>query len=97
MQLALAGIVDPARPTARASIATAAKAGVRVRMITGDYPVTAAAIARSREGLVLVPLAPATPVPGPAVPLPAARLCTDLSARCGIKPQSPPVGPACPR
>ncbi len=47
------------------------------------------------EGLVLVPLAPPTPVPGPAVPLPAARLCTDLSARCGIKPQSPPVSPAC--
>jgi DDE superfamily endonuclease len=35
---------------------------------------------RSQEGLVLVPLAPATPVPGPAVPLPAARLCTHLSA-----------------
>jgi Ca2+-transporting ATPase len=44
--LALAGIVDPTRPTARASIATAARAGIRVRMITGDYTVTAAAIAR---------------------------------------------------
>ena len=43
--LALAGIVDPPRPTARASIATAAKAGIRVRMITGDYAVTAAAVA----------------------------------------------------
>jgi P-type Ca2+ transporter type 2C len=43
--LALAGIVDPARPTAKASIATAAKAGIRVRMITGDYAVTAAAVA----------------------------------------------------
>jgi Ca2+-transporting ATPase len=43
--LALVGIVDPPRPTARASIATAKKAGVRVRMITGDYAVTAAAVA----------------------------------------------------
>ena len=44
--LALVGIVDPPRPTARASIATAAKAGIRVRMITGDYAVTAATTAR---------------------------------------------------
>ena len=43
--LALVGIVDPPRPTARASIATAKKAGIRVRMITGDYAVTAAAVA----------------------------------------------------
>src|SRR5262249_36424832 len=44
--LALAGIVDPPRPTAKASIATARKAGIKVRMITGDHAVTAAAIAR---------------------------------------------------
>jgi P-type Ca2+ transporter type 2C len=44
--LALVGIADPPRPTARESVATAAKAGIRVRMITGDYPVTAAAVAR---------------------------------------------------
>jgi len=43
--LALAGIVDPPRPTAKASIATAKKAGIRVRMITGDHAVTAAAVA----------------------------------------------------
>jgi P-type Ca2+ transporter type 2C len=43
--LALVGMVDPPRPTAKASIATAEKAGIRVRMITGDYAVTAAAIA----------------------------------------------------
>jgi Ca2+-transporting ATPase len=43
--LALVGIVDPPRPTARASITTATKAGIRVRMITGDYAVTAAAVA----------------------------------------------------
>jgi Ca2+-transporting ATPase len=38
-------MVDPPRPTAKASIATAKKAGIRVRMITGDYAVTAAAVA----------------------------------------------------
>ena len=43
--VALVGIVDPPRPTAKASIATAKKAGIRVRMITGDYAVTAAAVA----------------------------------------------------
>jgi len=44
--LALVGIVDPPRPTAKASIATARSAGIKVRMITGDHAVTAAAIAR---------------------------------------------------
>ncbi|HTQ94395.1 MAG TPA: HAD-IC family P-type ATPase [Streptosporangiaceae bacterium] len=43
--IALVGMVDPPRPTAKASIATAKKAGIRVRMITGDYAVTAAAVA----------------------------------------------------
>jgi len=41
--LALVGIVDPPRPAAKASIATAKKAGIRVRMITGDHAVTAVA------------------------------------------------------
>ena len=44
--LALVGIVDPPRPAAKASIATARTAGITVRMITGDHAVTAAAIAR---------------------------------------------------
>jgi Ca2+-transporting ATPase len=43
--LALVGIVDPPRPAAKASIATARSAGIRVRMITGDHAVTAEAIA----------------------------------------------------
>src|SRR5262249_41606927 len=43
--LALIGIVDPPRPTAKASIATAKAAGIKIRMITGDHAVTAAAIA----------------------------------------------------
>jgi P-type Ca2+ transporter type 2C len=44
--LALIGIVDPPRPNAKTSIATAKAAGIRIRMITGDHAVTAAAIAR---------------------------------------------------
>ena len=47
--LALVGIVDPPRPAAKASIATAEKAGIRVRMITGDHAVTASAIARQLD------------------------------------------------
>jgi Ca2+-transporting ATPase len=41
----LIGIVDPPRAEAKAAIAEARDAGVRVRMITGDHAVTAAAIA----------------------------------------------------
>jgi Ca2+-transporting ATPase len=44
--LALVGIVDPPRPTAKAAIATAHSAGIQVRMITGDHAVTAEAIAQ---------------------------------------------------
>ncbi|GAA3194722.1 cation-translocating P-type ATPase [Dactylosporangium siamense] len=43
--LALVGIVDPPRPQAKAAIATAKAAGLRVRMITGDHAGTASAIA----------------------------------------------------
>jgi P-type Ca2+ transporter type 2C len=43
--LALVGIVDPPRPTAKAAIATAHEAGIQVRMITGDHAITAQAIA----------------------------------------------------
>jgi Ca2+-transporting ATPase len=43
--LALVGIVDPPRPEARQAIAECRDAGIRVRMITGDHAVTAAAIA----------------------------------------------------
>ncbi|HEU0336947.1 MAG TPA: cation-translocating P-type ATPase [Gaiellaceae bacterium] len=43
--LGLVGIIDPPRPEAATSIAEAAGAGVRVVMITGDHPGTAARIA----------------------------------------------------
>jgi Ca2+-transporting ATPase len=44
--LALVGIVDPPRPSVKASIATAKRAGISVRMITGDHVATAKAIGR---------------------------------------------------
>jgi P-type Ca2+ transporter type 2C len=43
--LAMVGIVDPPRPEAKAAISECRDAGIRVRMITGDHAVTAAAIA----------------------------------------------------
>jgi P-type Ca2+ transporter type 2C len=45
--LGLVGLADPVRPTVRAALAECYAAGIRVVMITGDYPVTAQAIARS--------------------------------------------------
>jgi Ca2+-transporting ATPase len=48
-ELDVIGIValhDPLRPTAAASIASARTAGIGVRMLTGDYPVTARTIGR---------------------------------------------------
>ncbi len=38
-------MIDPPRPQARASVAAAQRAGIRVLMITGDHPVAAVAIA----------------------------------------------------
>ncbi|MRX42991.1 cation-translocating P-type ATPase [Agromyces kandeliae] len=40
------GIIDPPRPEVRPAIAEARAAGIRVVMITGDHPATAARIAR---------------------------------------------------
>ena len=44
--LGLVGLEDPLRPTVPAAIKECQKAGIRVVMITGDYPVTAQSIAR---------------------------------------------------
>ena len=43
--LGVVGIIDPPRPEARTAIAEASSAGIRVVMITGDHPRTAARIA----------------------------------------------------
>ncbi|MDI1276969.1 cation-transporting P-type ATPase [Methylobacter sp.] len=44
--LGLQAMIDPPRPEAAASIAACYQAGIQVKMITGDHPVTALAIAR---------------------------------------------------
>jgi len=52
----LAGLSDPLRPSVRAAVAECRAAGIRVVMITGDYPVTARAIAKEAglpDGAVL--------------------------------------------
>jgi Ca2+-transporting ATPase len=43
----LVGIIDPLRPSAKAAVETALRAGIDVRMITGDHAVTAHAIGES--------------------------------------------------
>jgi Ca2+-transporting ATPase len=43
----LVGMIDPARPEVKPAMLTAANAGIRTIMITGDYPNTARAIAES--------------------------------------------------
>jgi len=43
--LGLIGLADPVRPTVAPALKECATAGIRVVMITGDYPATAAAIA----------------------------------------------------
>ncbi len=44
--LGLVGLIDPVRPSVPAAIAECETAGIRVVMITGDYPATARTIAR---------------------------------------------------
>jgi magnesium-transporting ATPase (P-type) len=44
--LGFVGMIDPLRPGARAAVDACREAGIEVAMVTGDHPVTAAAIAR---------------------------------------------------
>lgn len=44
--LGLCGLIDPPRTAAIEAVATCQRAGIRVKMVTGDHRVTAAAIAR---------------------------------------------------
>ena len=51
MFLGLCGLIDPPRPEAIEAVATCQRAGIRVKMITGDHAITAMAIAE-QVGLV---------------------------------------------
>ncbi len=44
--LGLVGLIDPIRPEVPAAVARCQRAGISVRMVTGDHPATALAIAR---------------------------------------------------
>lgn len=45
----LQGMIDPPRQGVREAVALCRSAGIRVKMVTGDHPVTAAAIARQLD------------------------------------------------
>ena len=47
--LGLQGMLDPPRPEAAQAVQTCQRAGIRVKMITGDHAKTAAAIARQLD------------------------------------------------
>ena len=51
--LGLVGFIDPLRPEAREAVESCRRAGVGVKMVTGDHPATALAIAREL-GIALV-------------------------------------------
>ncbi|MCX5870840.1 MAG: cation-transporting P-type ATPase, partial [Deltaproteobacteria bacterium] len=60
--LGLQGMIDPPRSEAITAVKTCQAAGIRVKMITGDHPVTAMAIARQVGLLNSLPLSPTIPV-----------------------------------
>lgn len=51
----LVGIRDPPRPDVPASVAVIRRAGVRVFMVTGDFKLTAVAIARQVSWIERLP------------------------------------------
>ena len=77
--LGLIGLADPIRPTVPGAVAELAKAGVRVVMITGDYPGTATAIA-TQAGL----LSPAHVTTGDTLERMDAAALRELARHCNI-------------
>ena len=71
--MGLLALADPLRPEVPAAIARARRAGVRVLMITGDGPITAAAIA-AQAGLSPAPLLSGAEIGEAEAPELAARL-----------------------
>jgi Ca2+-transporting ATPase len=78
--LGLIGIADPPRPEAIAAVAAARAAGIRTVMITGDHPVTAAAIAREL-GILIAGDVPGEVVHARATPEDKLAIVRDWKAR----------------
>ena len=76
----LVGISDPLRPGVPAAVAACARAGVDVRMLTGDSPATAAAIARECG---ILPAGPAQP----------GAIVTGREFRAAVQPGGPDALP----
>jgi P-type Ca2+ transporter type 2C len=74
---ALVGIVDPPRPGVGAAVALARRAGIDVKMVTGDHPATASAIARQLA-------IPGETVTGPQLDAMGDRELTDRISRIGV-------------
>jgi magnesium-transporting ATPase (P-type) len=73
--LGLLGLHDPPRATVAGAIRQAREAGIKIAMLTGDHPVTAAAIARE---IGLIGDGTAAGGPGAGVVLDGGQLPTDL-------------------
>ncbi|MBN2505982.1 MAG: HAD-IC family P-type ATPase [Verrucomicrobia bacterium] len=84
--LGLQGMMDPPRPEAISAVAACHRAGIRVKMITGDHADTAVAVGR-QLGLVQPPRdSHPPPAAKPAAPTPASE--TSPTARAA---QTPPA------
>ena len=76
--LGLQGMIDPPRPEAVQAVQACQSAGVRVKMITGDHPVTARAIA---EKLGLNGAAPDAELSAESEPSPVVMTSHDLAEK----------------
>jgi Ca2+-transporting ATPase len=84
--LGLIGLADPVRPTVAAALAECYRAGIRVAMITGDYPATARAIARE------IGLTPHdTVITGPQIEAMSAEELQSRVGQCSIYARVTPV------
>jgi len=85
--LGLCGLIDPPRQEAAAAVAECRAAGIRVKMITGDHPETAAAIARA-VGIAEAPEA----IEGAAFEAAAASDRPGIAERCDVFARVSPLG-----